>query len=384
MQVLRGSLLAILLATLLGCVPETPVGPTPPPAITPTPQQQAPPARTPALATPTKPAPAQPEVVGPLTVDGQLLTALVVVPGSPVRYGALGQGLARSEDKGRAWRQVSDVLLPLPVVSPRDPATLYAGDMPSCYKDNAKPSFWHSTDGGRNWVELQAGQGIKPVAVVAGADGPDRLYGISCEGLFSSPDSGETWDLTGPTLGWDITSILPISDGDLRFLAVLTSEGGASHLAWFDEDGQLAQDLTDGLTFWGMGVLAQAGSTLYVADSTGVWRQSAPDGEWQRSAKGLEDVVLEADPMTEGLSEADATRGFGLFALAPDPSNPRRLALGTIRGLYLSDDSGEHWSLVGLDALADSRINRLTWDPSAAGILYATTPGGVFVVSLPG
>ena len=382
MRILRGSLLAILLGALLGCVPATPAGPTLPSAVA-TPQQQAPSPSPTALITPTS-LPARAEAVGPLTVDGQLLTAVVVVPGSTVRYGVLGQGLARSEDRGQAWRQVSDRSLPLPVVSPRDPATLYAGDSPSCYKDEAKPSFWRSTDGGRNWVELQAGQGIKPVAVVAGAGGPDRLYGVSCEGLFSSPDGGETWELTGPTLGWDITSILPIRDGDLRFLAVLTSEGGASHLAWFDQDGRLARDLSEGFNFWGVGVLAQADSTLYIADSTGVWRQTEPDGEWQRFAEGLEDVVLATDPMTEGLSEADVTRGFGLFALAPDPSNPRRLALGTVRGLYFSEDGGEHWSPAGLEALAGSRINRLAWDPSAPGVLYATTPGGVLVVRLPG
>jgi hypothetical protein len=382
MRVLTGSVLAIVLVGLLGCQASGLAGSTPPPTATLTPQQA--PGATPTLAASATPAPpVQPQVEGPLGINGQPLTAVVAAPGSPVRYGVLGEGLARSDNRGQAWQRVSDVPVVPPVVSPRDPATLYAGDMASCYKDGSAPIFRRSTDGGHSWEELEGGLGIKPVAAIAGEGGHDRVYGINCEGMHLSADSGQTWELTAPTLGLDITSVLPVTNGSLRFLAVLTSEGGSSHLAWFDESGALMPDLVDGLNFWGLGVLAQVGSTLYVGDSTGVWRQREPGADWERSAQGLEDVVLEADPMTEGLSEADASRGFGLFALAPDPANPERLALGTVRGLYLSEDAGETWSPAGIQALAESRINQVVWEAGAANTLYVTTPGGVFVVRLP-
>jgi hypothetical protein len=216
-----------------------------------------------------------------------------------------------------------------------------------------------------------------------GAGEVPRVYGISCQGLNVSDDGGETWTLTGPTQGFDITAILPVSGKHLPFLAVLTSEGGTSHLAWFNDQGELEQNLTDGLSFWGLGVLAQAGSTLYLADSVGVRRYDEASGRWDLFAEGLEDVVLKTDPLTEALSEEDAARGFGLFALVPDPANPRRLALGTVRGLYASNDGGEYWRLAEVPALDQVRINSLAWDTSAPDVVYVTTPGGVFAVRLP-
>jgi photosystem II stability/assembly factor-like uncharacterized protein len=270
------------------------------------------------------------------------------------------------------------------LVSSRDPSTLYAGHRPSCYKDGDDQSFWRSTDGGQSWVRLQAGEGIMPVATLPDTAGqPERLYGISCGGLNVSTDGGETWELTGRTMGWDITSILPILNGRVRFLAVLTSEGGSSHLAWFDADGRLEENLFTGFNFWALGHLARAGSRLYIANSTGVWRQDDAGGEWQRFRAGLEDVVLEVDPAEVGLSEEDARRGFGLLALAPDPANPQRLALGSVRGLYISLDGGEQWLPFETDELAGVRVDQLAWDLSAPGTLYVTTPGGVFVVRLP-
>lgn len=327
-------------------------------------------------ATPTPPA-----VEGPLAAAGQPLTGLLILPGSPVRYGLLTSGLVRSEDGCLSWQQVSDLPLPLPLASPR--GTLYAGGVPSCYKDETPPPFRRSADGGSQWDELPAGRGIRPVAAVPGGEGqPDTLYGISCAGLNVSADGGETWQSSGPTQGWDITGILPIRDGQLRFLAVLTSEGGSSHLAWFDERGKLEQDLAQGLNFWGSGVPAQAGSALYLADSTGVWRQNAAGGRWELSTAGLEDVVLKANPLNEGVSQEDAARGFGLLALAADPLNPRRLALGTVRGLYVSVDGGERWRPAGGTSLAGARISQVLWDGASPGTLYVTTPGAVYRVRL--
>jgi hypothetical protein len=378
MRVLRRCLPAILTVALVACVrtspaTSTPAAPvatattTPPPAPTDTPVPTVGPA-----------------VEGPEMAAGELLTAVAVAPGSQVRYGLLGPGLARSDDGGEDWQRVSALALPLPLVSPADADTLYAGNMRSCYKDEQEPNFRRSEDGGRTWVELAGGRGIRPVAALPGAaGGADTLYGISCQGLSVSTDAGETWELTGPTLGWDITGILPVTDGSLRLLAVLTSEGGQSHLAWFAQDGSLEQDLTDGLNFWGLGVLARAGDTLYVADSMGVWRQRGAAGDWERSSAGIEDVVLKADPLVEGLSEEDAERGFGLLALAPDPSDPQRLALGTVRGLYVSDDGGERWQQADAPSLAKVRINQIAWDAAAPNTLYAATPGGVYTVRLP-
>lgn len=320
-------------------------------------------------------------VVGPLMADGNLVKALLAAPGSPVRYALLTGGLARSDDGGQSWQLVSELALPQLLVSPHDPHTLYAGDMAPCYADGDEPVMHRSRDGGENWQELAAGRGVRPVAEHPAHAG--TIYGISCLGLHVSTDAGKTWQTSGSILGLDITGLLPLAGEPLRFLAVLTSEGGASRLAWFDEAGRPAEGTAEELCFWGQGALAQAEEALYVANSTGVWRSDDGSGQWRRFNDGLADVVLAVDPLEDGVSVEDAQRGFGLLALAVDPARPERLVLGTVRGLYISNDRGEHWRPLLPEALGQTEIREVVWDPAAPNTLYATAPQGVYAVRLP-
>ncbi len=326
------------------------------------------------------PAPAA-GVVGPLMAGGYQVEALVMPPGSNVRYVRLPGRLARSDDGGANWLQVTDLELPHLLVSPHGPRTLYAGDMAPCYAEGPAPVFRRSCDGGESWQELPGGLGIRPVAEHPARAG--TLYGISCLGLHLSADAGETWQTSGPTDGLDITSVLPLAGEPLRLLAVLTSEGGSSQLAWFGDAGERVEGTGEGLSFWGLGALAQAGDALYVANSTGVWRSEDGGGQWVQCKDGLADVVLAADPLVAGVSEEDAGRGFGLLALAADPARPERLALGTVRGLYLSEDRGEHWLPAAADVLATLKVSAVQWDPTIPNTLYATTTQGVYAVRLP-
>ncbi|MCL6431614.1 MAG: hypothetical protein K6V36_12270, partial [Anaerolineae bacterium] len=99
---------------------------------------------------------------------------------------------------------------------------------------------------------------------------------------------------------------------------------------------------------------------------------------------GLDDVILSTDPNTEGISDEEVARGYGLFALVTDPQDPRRLVLGTVRGIYASEDRGEHWRPLGIEDLARVRVNSLDWEPQQPGVLYATTDIGVYRVHLTG
>ena len=379
MRGIRLGLIGLLLVGLLGCGPETPAVQPPPPS----PHGATVPSATRApTPTPTPPPAASPTprrgVEGPLTAAGHPAQGLALAAGSPVRYALLVGGLARSDDGGATWKQVSAQALPRVLVSPHAPLTLYAGDMAPCYKDGPDPAFQRSDDGGQTWFELPGGRGIRPVA-----EHPQRrgtLYGISCHGFHISGDGGQSWQLTGPTMGWEVTSLLPVAGDTVRFLAVLTSEGGTSRLAWFGENGKALPDPAPGLTFWGRGVLAQSGHALFLADSTAVRRSDDGGNHWLAFKDGLADVVLATDPLTSGVSQEDSQRGFGLLALAADPALPQRLALGSVRGLYLSRDRGEHWQPLAADVLGQLKVTDVAWDPAAPGTLYATTPQGVLTV----
>ncbi len=326
------------------------------------------------------PAPTQGATATLLTVGGQPVKFLAIAPDGLLRYSVLADGIARSEDGGRTWQRVSDQVLRGPLlISQRDPHTLLAGAPLSCYRGDGDLLLRRSTDGGATWQRVENGDGIQPVATDAGDS--QIIYGISCAGLYVSRDGGQTWQATASSQGLVISAIIPAGNGRPLLLGVLTSEGGTSHLVWFDEQGRVSQDLAQGLSFWGTGALATTEENLYVATSTGVWR-SADGAHWVLYTDGLGDVTLKSDPLQEPVPQEAFDRGFGLFSLAVDPnSQGQRLVLGTIRGLYISNDGGEHWQPAPeAGALAQLRINALAWDPQEKGVLYATTPQGVWRV----
>ena len=64
---------------------------------------------------------------------------------------------------------------------------------------------------------------------------------------------------------------------------------------------------------------------------------------WQRSP-GLEDVTLSVDPTQGPIPEDELRRGFGITAVAEEPNNPDRLYVGTVAGVYQSNDDGSTWT----------------------------------------
>lgn len=383
MRILQVGLAVLTLIALAGCLPApTPAAPAPE-ATTPLPVATAT-AAGPATSAP-EPTPSpmptrSPGVVGPLAVEGSPIESLVVPAGSPLSYALLADGLARSDDGGQTWRRVSDLDLPRLLVSAHDPRTLYAGDIAPCYRGGPDPEFYRSRDGGESWQMLPGGRAIRPVAEHPLR--PGTLYGTSCAGFHISHDGGETWENSGPTLGYDVTAVLPLGEEPLRFLAVLTSEGGASRLVWFDESGGLSQDNVGGLEFWALGALAQGGGSLYLAEATGVWRSDDGGEQWTQFKDGLADVVLEQSPLEVGMSEEDSARGYGLWSLAVDPTRPERLAVGSMRGVYVSDDRGEHWRPVGADTLGQLRVQEVIWSTAEPDTLYAVTTEGAYILRL--
>jgi len=69
------------------------------------------------------------------------------------------------------------------------------------------------------------------------------------------------------------------------------------------------------------------------------------------------------------------TRGLRIESLAMAPANPRLIAAGTSKGVFLSSDDGENWSRIsdaGNSEMQD--ITALAFDPVNSDTIYAGTP----------
>ena len=319
--------------------------------------------------------------VEPLVVGGEALVSLLPVPaGSPFLFAVGERGLYRGTPDGAGWTRVGDAPPEGRVVAAVDDGQiLLAGDHPPCARGDAGMVPLHrSADGGATWRPVAGTVGLRPLAVWSGAG---IALGAGCAGLAVSGDGGVTWQPVPPTgANLDPTAFAPFADPDrIGGLLAGTGEGGTSRLSMLDLSDPTQPLLGDPLLeFWGLGALAALGETLAVGSAVGV-AVSRDDGRtWAASRDGLEAVTVDGDPRTDGLSENELRRPFGILAVALDPLDANRLAVGTVDGLFVSDDGGATWSGAGGIAGGVPVVIGL-----ADGTLLAQTAAGVVRVGLP-
>ncbi len=166
----------------------------------------------------------------------------------------------------------------------------------------------------------------------------------------------------------------------------------------------------------------QDNSHLYLGTATG-WIYESHDGggKWRRLALvgnrddlALDSIVVDhADPKhiiigawvlgsadgglyvskdggASWTSNADL-QGQSIRALTPAPSNPQVLVAGTLKGVYRSNDGGEHWTLISPQGSQElHEVESIAIDPADPQIIYAgtwhlpwkTTDGGAHWVNM--
>ena len=140
---------------------------------------------------------------------------VVAVAGHPTEsqvfyFGACGGGVWRSDDAGTYWENVSDdyfgtAAVGAIAVADSDPNVLYVGTGEACIRGNVShgDGVYRSTDGGRTWrnVGLQDTRHIARVRVHP--QDPDLVYVVALghafgpneqRGVFRSQDGGGTWE----------------------------------------------------------------------------------------------------------------------------------------------------------------------------------------------
>jgi photosystem II stability/assembly factor-like uncharacterized protein len=288
-------------------------------------------------------------------------------------------GLARSLDGGATWEPAGPP--PPPgrlVVAAGDPLLLLAGARPPCARGDPYPPLLHrSTDGGATWAPVAGTPGVEPLALWADTQ---LALGASCAGLLVSTDAGQTWpEQPAPLMepGFDVSGFAVIIGTDPAAPAALvlgTSEGGTSQLWRLDlaDPGQPAA--SEALTvFWGGGSLAGLasgqGERFVVGTANGVLISADGGATWALSRTGLEEVTLSVDPTQGPIPDAELQRGFGIPAVAIDPTRDGRLFAGTVDGLYVSLDGGGAWERVpGIDGI----VSRIVVSPDAGQLLVET------------
>lgn len=250
-------------------------------------------------------------------------------------------------------------------VSPRDPATVFAGSDDS-------GGIWKSTDGGDSW-RLVTGN-LRDVCgwwIEFDPNDSDIMYAADIYGrhpLLKSSDAGETWKNIGNNIPFRRTSCIAVDPKDTSIIYVGTGFGDS-------RPGDGIFKSTDGGSTWARA--GHKGSTIYALQAhprggvyagteDGLFRSTDQAHTWERVAGGFPAV---------GAGVVTMTRDGTLYVGSPGPEH----------SLYRSTDGGQNWTGLGLPAVIvwdiaeepDSNGNTI-YVGALAGehAIYKTTDGG--------
>jgi hypothetical protein len=326
------------------------------------------------------PGPATAQAATPVAVDGDTLARIVQShPGEPALLAAGAIGLYQLD--GETWTMAG----PAPpegqlVSSGGDAPVLLAGDHAACMMGGAPVTLQRSEDGGGAWTAVAESTDLRPLAVW-----PDSGVALaaSCAGLQLSLDLGLSWALVpGIEPGWDQTAFAEVvnaSDPGPVVLVGLTSEGGTTQLRRVDLSEPAAPVVSGILReYYAIGGLAGQGDTYVLAAMDGAWISPDAGVTWERSAEGLEGIVLERDPLEFGLPQDLDPRQVGLYAVSFIPGTEDGLVAGSADGLYLRAEGQTAWARIEATA---GRVHEVVVSAQGQTATYRTDDG-VFQVSL--
>jgi len=353
------------------------------------------------------------------------ITALAIDPLTPtVLYaGTFDRGVFKSTDAGANWSAtgLTSVFVTALAIDPQTPSIVYAG--------TGGGGVFKSADGGGSWSAINTGLANLNVAGLAiDPQVPTTLYARITDvyasfpdtRVFKTTDGGATWSaIVMPPAGLYATPVLAVTALTIDSQTTSTLYAGVYYLqspewVWWDvlksTDGGVGWISTGLVLDWNgeFGALAidpQAPNTVYAGSWGVVYKSTNGGASWGGSATGLTyDLVqaLSVDPLTPttlyavisdqrlnasvvkstdggatwsavntGQTETLQALGLNLNLrdLVINRLTPTTLYLGTVVGVFKSENGADSWSPTGL--IQHSPLASVSFSP-------ASVTGGTF------
>jgi len=358
--------------------------------------------------------------------------AVTGIPNKPnlFYFGATGGGVWKTEDGGRAWKNISDGFFGGSIgsiaVSTDDPNVMYVGGGESTVRGNVSSGYgvWKTVDAGKTWqaAGLEKSRHIPRIVIhpkdpnIVFAAVLGNIYKPTSErGIYKSTDGGKIWSkklFTNENAGavdliMDPSNprILYAATWNIRRTPYSLSSGGDGSALWKSTDsGETWKEISKNEGF-PEGTLGNMGVTVSPVNNDIVWAivENKDDGGVYKSTDGGETWShinserklrqrawyysrIYADPQDVNLiyvlnvnyhKSTDGGKTYSTFN-APHgdhhdlwiaPENPKRMIMGDDGGAQVSYDGGDTWSTYHNQPTA--QFYRVTTDNSFPYRVYA-------------
>lgn len=289
--------------------------------------------------------------IGAIAIDPNNPSTLWVGTGerNSQRSVAYGDGVYRSDDGGRSWRNVglkTSEHIGRIAIDPRDSNVVFVAAQGPLWAGGGERGLYKTTDGGRTWKAVIPGtENTGATDVVIDPSNPDTMYAATWQrrrhyytlinggpesGVYKSVDGGNTWTR--------IRSGLPPGDLGRIGLSISPAETNVVY-ATVEASGVLSgifRSSDRGSSWERMGNRIAQGMYYgqIVADPKVVDRVYIPDVQMQVS----DDGGRTQRGVGERLKHVDN------HAIWVDPNNNNYLLVGCDGGIYESFDRGENWN----------------------------------------
>ena len=291
-------------------------------------------------------------------------------------------GLWISDNSGTTWHNTGTDALPVHdfanvCIDYTNDSILYLGGGDANYYHGSLYAIWKTTDGGATWNHYSTGIGSRLVVeLLMSPDDHNELIAATSDGVFKSYDGGQTWSEK-------------LSTGDFTDMAYKTVTGthiifAVTHSKIYrSEDlGETWNELTNGITIpnndgEGMRLAVTPADTnrVYVA-------MIANRGNVLRSDDGGDSWTTVKDDYNQslvGYSEDESGQGNYDFTLIAHPQHPDWLFLSA-HCHWRSLDGGVTWTkLTNWWTNCHTDMHDYEFDPNQPNRLFNANDGGVWV-----
>jgi photosystem II stability/assembly factor-like uncharacterized protein len=295
--------------------------------------------------------------------DGGDVRSLAYDPQNPdhIFLGTSTGTLFSSTDGGKSWARFAhlgsgdDYVIDHLSIDPQNSNKMYAAAW-SVETQQAGDMF-HSEDAGKTWETMPAMHGKSIRAMAISASDSKTLVAGAVDGVFRSTDGGKSWQKISAGNS-DIHSIESIAIDPKDPNAIYA---GTWHLAWKTDDGganwhHISKGMIEDSDVFSIIVDSTNPSVVFASACSGIYKSTSAGESFQK---------IQGIPFS-----ARRTR-----VLKQDPTNSAIVYAGTTEGLWKTIDAGKTWNRV---TDSDVVVNDVMVDPrNSMRVMLATDRAGV-------